>query len=55
MSLHIRRGDFLINSGNHHNLGLDYYDKALAEFPTSVPVLIFSDDPEWCGRARNIW
>ena len=50
LSLHIRRGDFLINSGNHHNLGLDYYDKALAEFPTSVPVLIFSDDPEWCGE-----
>ena len=50
LCLHIRRGDFLINSGNHHNLGLDYYDKALAEFPTSVPVLIFSDDPEWCGK-----
>ena len=50
LSLHIRRGDFLKNSGNHHNLGLDYYDKALAEFPTSVPVLIFSDDPEWCGK-----
>ena len=50
LSLNIRRGDFLINSGNHHNLGLDYYDKALAEFPTSVPVLIFSDDPKWCGE-----
>ena len=30
LSLHIRRGDFLINSANHHNLGLDYYEKALA-------------------------
>jgi len=50
LSLHIRRGDFLINSGNHHNLGLEYYEKALAEFPTSVPVLIFSDDPEWCSN-----
>jgi len=49
ISLHIRRGDFLINSANHHNLGLDYYEKALLEFPTNIPVLIFSDDPEWCG------
>ena len=50
LSLHIRRGDFLINSANHHNLGLDYYEKALAEFPMEVPVLIFSDDPEWCSK-----
>ena len=54
LSLHIRRGDFLINSANHHNLGLDYYEKALAEFPMEVPVLIFSDDPEWCSRARVV-
>jgi hypothetical protein len=50
LSLHIRRGDFLVNSANHHNLGLDYYEKALAEFPMEVPVLIFSDDPEWCSN-----
>ena len=50
ISLHIRRGDFLINSANHHNLGLDYYEKALLEFPTNIPVLIFSDDPEWCSN-----
>ena len=50
LSLHIRRGDFLINSANHHNLDLVYYDKALAEFPTNVPVIIFSDDPEWCNE-----
>ena len=25
VSLHIRRGDFLRNSGNHHNLSLDWY------------------------------
>ena len=53
LSLHIRRGDFLINSANHHNLGLDYYEKALAEFPlegSSIPVIVFSDDPEWCNE-----
>ena len=53
ISLHIRRGDFLINSANHHNLGLDYYEKALDIVPRvydscDLPVLIFSDDPEWC-------
>ena len=53
ISLHIRRGDFLINSANHHNLGLDYYEKALDVVPRvydscDLPVLIFSDDPEWC-------
>ena len=31
-------------------MDLDYYDKALAEFPTNVPVIIFSDDPEWCNE-----
>jgi hypothetical protein len=29
IALHIRRGDFLINSANHNNLGLDYYEAAL--------------------------
>lgn len=48
ISLHIRRGDFLINSANHHNLELDYYEKALECFDNNLPVIIFSDDPEWC-------
>jgi len=48
ISLHIRRGDFLINSGNHYNLGLDYYEKALSEFSNDASVIIFSDDPQWC-------
>jgi len=48
IALHIRRGDFLINSGNHFNQTLDYYEKALAEFPDDVPVVVFSDHIEWC-------
>ena len=47
VALHIRRGDFLRNSANHHNLGLDYYEKALKYFPNRN-VIVFSDDPEWC-------
>jgi len=48
ISLHIRRGDFLINSLNHHNLSMRYYENALKEFPEDQDVMIFSDDPMWC-------
>ena len=48
IALHIRRGDFLINSANHNNLGLQYYEKALNHFDDARVVLIFSDDPQWC-------
>lgn len=47
ISLHIRRTDYLQNP-NHTALDLDYYKKALSHFNDSSPVLIFSDDPEWC-------
>tara|TARA_A200000159_G_C7327147_1_gene341462 strand:- start:885 stop:1691 length:807 start_codon:yes stop_codon:yes gene_type:complete len=47
IALHIRRGDFLINSGNHHNLGLDYYEEALSKFDSDREVAVFSDDPFW--------
>jgi hypothetical protein len=46
--LHIRRGDFLKNSGNHHNLSISYYEKALSKFDSDRNVIIFSDDPKWC-------
>ena len=26
----------------------DYYEKALAEFPDDIPVIVFSDHIEWC-------
>jgi len=48
ISLHIRRGDFLINSSNHYNLGLEYYEEALRKFDSDRTVIIFSDDPDWC-------
>ena len=52
IALHIRRGDFLINSGNHHNLSLDYYEKALKHFDKRRQVIIFSDDPVWCKEQK---
>lgn len=48
IALHIRRGDYLINSKNHHNLSMDYYKEALSEFEDDRQVIIFSDDPSWC-------
>ena len=33
---------------NHHNLSLEYYEKALSYFPRDQQVVIFSDDTEWC-------
>jgi hypothetical protein len=48
IALHIRRGDFLINSANHHNLSLSYYENALKEFDSERQVVIFSDDAKWC-------
>ena len=48
IALHIRRGDFLINSANHHNLGLDYYEKCLKKFDNDRTVIIFSDDSVSC-------
>jgi len=48
VALHIRRGDFLINSGNHYNLSMKYYENALKEFDDDRQVVIFSDDTDWC-------
>ena len=48
IALHIRRGDFLINSDNHANLSLDYYKKCLECFGLNRQVIIFSDDTKWC-------
>jgi hypothetical protein len=47
ISLHIRRTDYLQNP-NHTALDLDYYQKALSQFDSNIPVLVFSDDVEWC-------
>ena len=54
IALHIRRGDFLINSGNHHNLTLEYYKKALSKFDPHRDVIIFTDDPDW-AKAQDLF
>jgi len=48
IALHIRRGDYVINSENHFNLPLSYYEAALKHFDDDRNVIIFSDDSKWC-------
>ena len=55
ISLHIRRTDHLTKPTYHPVLPLTYYEEALSKFPTvydscDVPVLVFSDDPQWCNE-----
>jgi hypothetical protein len=47
ISLHIRRGDYLSLQSFHPTLPLEYYAEALKKLP-NVPVIIFSDDSDWC-------
>jgi hypothetical protein len=49
ISLHIRRTDYLQNP-NHTALELSYYEKGLDQFDKDLPVIVFSDDIEWCGK-----
>ena len=47
VSIHIRRGDY-VNLQDHHPLQpMSYYERGLEYFP-DTPVMVFSDDPEWC-------
>lgn len=47
IALHIRRADYLQNP-NHTVLDINYYEEALTKFDSNLPVLVFSDDVEWC-------
>lgn len=49
ISLHIRRGDYVHNP-NHPVQSLEYYQQALNALPADIPVLIFSDDENWCNQ-----
>jgi len=49
ISLHVRRGDYVVNP-NHPIQSLEYYQQALSYFDENLPVIIFSDDPQWCDE-----
>jgi len=47
ISLHVRRGDYVGHSA-HPVQPIEYYTAALTKFDSNIPILIFSDDLEWC-------
>jgi hypothetical protein len=48
IAIHIRRGDYLQNKENHPFCTKQYYFDALENFDPVRPILVFSDDVEWC-------
>ena len=48
ISLHIRRTDYLNSQDSHPIQPISYYEKALSNFDENLPVIIFSDDTNWC-------
>ena len=52
ISLHVRRSDYLKpeHFSFHGLCSFEYYQKALEQFDSSLPVLIFSDDTDWCKQ-----
>lgn len=47
ISLHVRRTDYISNP-NHPVPSDEYYKNALSNFDSDLPVIVFSDDSEWC-------
>lgn len=47
ISLHVRRGDYLNLQSFHPVPSIEYYTESLNKLP-NVPVIIFSDDVDWC-------
>ena len=46
--IHVRRGDYVNHQYAHPVCSIEYYEEALKYFDESSPVLVFSDDIEWC-------
>jgi hypothetical protein len=46
--IHVRRGDYVNSQNAHPVCSVEYYKEALTHFNDEVPVLVFSDDIEWC-------
>ena len=48
ISLHVRRTDYMQKSMDHPPCSLKYYADAISHFDDTLPILVFSDDIEWC-------
>ena len=48
IALHVRRGDY-VNQPNYHPVcSIEYYMNALSIIQDDIPIVIFSDDINWC-------
>ena len=52
ISLHVRRTDYLLPKNGFFTdaAATGFYRAALEKLPGEVPILVFSDDPEWCNE-----
>ena len=49
VSIHVRRGDYVMFPDHHPTCTKDYYSKSIEEFEIESTIfLVFSDDVEWC-------
>lgn len=48
VSVHVRRGDYLLSPDYHLPQSLDYYNRSMDMFDPESTFCIFSDDIEWC-------
>lgn len=48
IALHVRRTDYVEKSQDHPPCSLEYYHTALKRFNEKRPVVIFTDDVQWC-------
>jgi len=50
IAVHVRRTDFLLPNSPMVELGADYYRRALERVPRNLPVLVFTDAPDWARQ-----
>jgi hypothetical protein len=49
-SIHVRHGDYHKYKDTHPPCTIEYYEKALKEFPEDTKFLVISDTMEWCKQ-----
>jgi hypothetical protein len=48
VAIHVRRGDYVNQPNFHPVCSKEYYLEALKLIPKKIPLVVFSDDIEWC-------
>jgi hypothetical protein len=48
ISIHVRRGDYLHQQYHHPICSAEYYSQAIDLINENIPIVIFSDDINWC-------